>query len=270
MILAVLALVSCSSSPSLVVSGGTPAAGFSGTTIFVPTGPPTAAVVVLHGSEGGQAPYAPWLASHLADNGFVTASFCWFGCDGLPDRVDRVPLDRTVAFLRWFRSGPAEGLPVVVYGASRGAEHALLLASLLGDDALIDGVASHAGTDTVVAAYDPATGGPVLVDGTYDAAWAWKGDLLYGERAMPFGSGPRIAIERYPGPLWLSHGAADPLWPADRSRRLASARGALTTEMHVWPGEGHIVQSPANVRALVDSLVAFVARCASGRSDEVH
>lgn len=258
MVTSLLLLVGCALSPAS--DGGTPAEGFAGTSVYPAPAAPKAAIVVLHGSEGGRAPHAPYLAEHLAGRGFVTAAFCWFGCDGLPDAVDRVSLDRTVAFLEWFRAGPAKDLPVVVYGASRGAEHALLLASLLGDAELVDGVAAHAGTDTVVAGYDPRTGGPVPGDGGYGAAWTWHGAPLYGERAMPFGSGPPIDVARYPGPMWLSHGDADPLWPVERSRKLAAARGALPTELHVWPGEGHIVQSRANVAAMLDSLAAFAAR----------
>lgn len=257
MTLAWLALA-CARTPQMP-PGGAPAAGFPGTLVYTPSQPAHVAVVVLHGSEGGRAPYAPWLASQLADQGFEAAAFCWFGCEGLPDRIQRISLDRTVEFLRWFEEGPAKGLPVVLYGASRGAEHALLLASLLSDTELIDGVASHAGTDTVVAGFDPSTQGPIPIEGGYDAAWIWKGAPLFGERAMPFGSGPRIEIERYPGPVWLSHGDADPLWPADRSRSLARSRGTLPTEIHLWPGEGHIVQSPENVRAMLASLVAFVS-----------
>jgi dienelactone hydrolase len=245
-------------------AGGAPAEGFAGTSVFQPEGRAAVAVVVLHGSEGGSAPYAPWLAAELARRGFVAAAFCWFGCEGTPDRIQRVPLDHTVDFLTWFQDGPARGLPVVVYGASRGAEHALLLASLLGDTKLVAGVASHAGTDTVVAGFDPRTMGPITTDGGYDAAWTWRGEPLYGERAMPFGSGPRLAIERYPGPVWLSHGELDPLWPASRSRALVKARGALPTELHTWPGEGHVVQSRDTVEALLASLVAFAnARAAA-------
>ncbi len=249
--------IACAAPP--MPPGGVPAEGFAGTLVYHPSAPAKVAVVVLHGSEGGRAPFAPWLARSLADAGFEAAAFCWFGCEGLPDRIQRVPLDRTVEFLTWFEAGPAKGLPVVLYGASRGAEHALLLGSLLGGTGLVDGLAAHAGTDTVVVGFDPATQGPIVVEGGYDAAWTRQGAPLFGERAMPFGSGPPIAIERYQGPVWLSHGERDPLWPADRSRRLAAARGTLPTELHLWPGEGHVLQSPANVQALLASLSAFVA-----------
>ena len=238
---------------------------YPSTTIFTPArGRPRAAVVLLHGSEGGRAPYMPDTADKLAERGFVTASFCWYDCGGVsaPDKLQHVPLDRTLNFLRWFRKGPAKGLPVVLYGASRGAEHALLLGSLLGHAKLFEGIAAHGGSDTVVAAYDRATNKPIsAVDGGFDAAWTWRGLLQYGERALPYGSGPRIAIEAYPGPIWLSHGEMDPLWPAIRSQRLADARKdhpKLETEVHLWAGQGHAIQADLYETAFFESLTSFI------------
>lgn len=239
---------------------------YPGTQIFRPEGgKPRAAVVLLHGSEGGLAPYSPALAETLAKRGFVTAAFCWFDCGSAaaPEALRQVPLDRTLDFVRWFRKGPAEDVPLVLYGASRGGEQAVLLGSLVAHAQLFEGLAAHAASDTVVAAYDRSTNGPFEVEDGFDAAWTWHGAVQYGERALPHGSGPRIAIETYPGPLWLSHGEEDPLWPAARSHRLAEARAknpALTTELHIWPGEGHVVQSRVHATAFVESLVTFVEK----------
>lgn len=256
----VLALVAsaCLACAGLVV-GGTPVEEYPGTRLFEPAEPAPVAVVVLHGSEGGRAPFAPWLAGELARRGLLAASFCWFGCDTLPERIQHIPLDRTVEFVDWLRAGPASGTPVVLYGASRGAELALLLGSLEASDARVAAVASHAGSDTVVAAFDPATGGPVEAEGGYDAAWTWKGKPLYGERALPYGSGPAIDLARYPGPVFLSHGERDALWPAERSRRLEAARAAagLPTVVRYWPDGGHVLQSRKDQVALVDALEAF-------------
>nr|WP_288588656.1 prolyl oligopeptidase family serine peptidase [uncultured Methylobacterium sp.] len=50
-----------------------------------------------------------------------------------------------------------------------------------------------------------------------------------------------IAIERYAGPLLISHGEADRLWPVEQTRRLEArllAHGRVP-EMHYYPGEGH-------------------------------
>ncbi len=237
---------------------------YPGTVVYRPGGgKPRAAVVVLHGSEGGRAPYAKAFAEQLAHRGFVTAAFCWFDCGSAaaPETLQRVPLDRTLDFVRWFHRGPAEDVPLVLYGASRGAEHAVLLGSLVAHAELFASIAAHAGSDTVVASYDRRTNAPFEAADGFEAAWTWKGEPQYGERALPWGSGPRIAIETYPGPLWLSHGEKDPLWPAARSQRLAEARARrpeLKTELQIWPGEGHVVSSDVHAKAFLESLVAFV------------
>ena len=243
---------------------GTPVADprFPASQVFHPEGPPKGVVVLLHGSEGGQAPYSAYLAKRLADDGYVAAVFCWYDCGGTaPDVIQRVPLERTVAFVDWVRANDGSGLPLTLYGASRGAEHAVLLASLLKADDRLDAVAVHAPSDTVVASFDPATWNAITVDGGYDAAWTWEGEPLYGERSTPpFGTGPRIAIEDYPGPLWLSHGEDDPLWPAVRSRALAGSRTPeQPTELVVWPDMGH-VPSPRQFEEVVGSLEAFLER----------
>lgn len=62
-----------------------------------------------------------------------------------------VPLDRTVDALQALREHPATG-KVGLYGVSRGAEHALLLASILakaGSTSYPDAVAVHAASDHV-------------------------------------------------------------------------------------------------------------------------
>ena len=246
-------------SPTDVVPG---LEAFQGSRVFFPDTEAKGAIVVLHGSEGGSQPFAPMLAQRFAQEGLVAASFCWFDCGpGSPAAVDRVPLERTEEFVAWFADGPAQGHPVVLYGASRGAEHALLLASLVADASVIRGVAAHAGTDRVVAAFDPRTGGPVDGEGGYDAAWTWHGQLLYGERELPYGSGPHIYVENYPGPVLLSHGEDDALWPASRTYWLNNWRddAELKTEVHYWPGEGHILTGREAVDGLMDALVAFAS-----------
>lgn len=189
----------------------------------------------------------------------MAAAFAWFGCDGLSPRIERIPLDRTEDFLRWFRAGPAAGLPVVLLGASRGAEHALLLASLLANTELFEGVAAEAGIDRAVRGYDPATRSPIRDGDGLAAAWTWRGEPLHGRGSGPPGADPRIRIEDYPGRLWLSHGDADETWSVEGTRRLAAARGELPTVTRIWPGEGHGLRSPDAVASQRRSLAFFIA-----------
>lgn len=257
------ALLACGWMASAPTGSPTP---FPRSEVFRPAeGASPAVVVVLHGSEGGGAPYTAFLAKSLADRGLTAATFCWFDCgaEGVPERIERVELERTLAFVRWVAE--QEGRPVVLFGWSRGAEQALLLGSLLASDADVKGIAAHAGSDTVVAAFDPKTQWTIDGEGGWDAAWTWQGEPLYGERGMPFGGGPPIALERYPGPVYLSHGGADPLWPASRSEALSQRRtvAGRDTRLHVWPGEGHVLSMEAG-KGLADELAAFAKGVAGG------
>jgi dipeptidyl aminopeptidase/acylaminoacyl peptidase len=93
-------------------------------------------------------------------------------------------------------------------------------------------------------------------------AWTWQGEPLYGERESFYQPGPRIRVEDYAAPVYLSHGTADDLWPVQRSRNIEAARDAasLPTEVHYWQGEGHILQQPANVDEFLRTLAAFFAQ----------
>lgn len=67
-----------------------------------------------------------------------------------------VPLDRTVEALDALRALPLCSRKVGLYGISRGAEHALLLASLMARDhvgTLPDAIAVHAAPDVVCGAF---------------------------------------------------------------------------------------------------------------------
>lgn len=241
-----------------------------GSRLFVrPNAIPAPGIVMLHGSEGGSARYIDEDAMPLAEAGFAVVTFCWFDCPGKPDAIHRIPLEDTVAAIDWLRASDAvRGRPVGVYGVSRGAEQAVLLASLLPDTGAIATVAVHAPSDTVVASYDPDADDSIYEQDPdtgqwiFGPAWTWQGAPLYGETTSFYVPGPRIRVEDYPGALYLSHGVDDMLWPVQRSYNIQSARDAAgrVTEPHYWEGEGHIVMQPANVAAFTDTLGAFFAR----------
>jgi dienelactone hydrolase len=226
-------------------------------------------IVMLHGSEGGSTHFLDEDATRLAEDGSAVLAFCWFGCPGKPAAILRIPLEDTVAAIEWLRaSDPVAGGPVGLYGLSRGAEQSVLLASLVRDPAVIAAVAVHAPSDTVVAAYDPETGwspyetDPRTGEQVFAPAWTWQGEPLYGERDSFSEPGPRIRVEDYPAPMYLSHGTADDLWPVQRSRNIEAARLAagLPTETHYWRGEGHILEDPAHVEEFLRTLGEFFAR----------
>ncbi len=171
-----------------------------------------------------------------------------------------VPLDRTAEALSALHAQPISG-KVGLYGVSRGAEHALLVTSLMARDEvpeLPDAVAVHAPSDVICGAFIGAnwrdTGDPGWQ--AWDPAlraWTWKGASDALLPTMP------IEIERYVGPLLLTRGANDTMWSADLTRRL-EARLRLhgrTPEVHVLPSQDHAPMDAgenAYHRCLIDFL----------------
>lgn len=238
----------------------------TGTVYWPADHPPIGGVVCLHGSEGGWAGWNDLTCAMLAANGFVALAHRYTGAGAYPGNlnIDDVPLEGAVSALEWLRGATAEwGCRIGLFGASRGAEKALLLAQVLAEDghpALPDAVAVHSPPDAIWPAYifsDFQTGKAWAGDRTRPA-WSWKGSH---ERSMP---GIALAAERYPGPIFLTQGQADQVWGAEMAHRLV---GRLTAagrapEARFFEGEGHVLRSPANDEAF-GALLAFFTRTLS-------
>lgn len=197
-------------------------------------------VIVLHGSEGPMAGWSHRFAAILAAHGFLAMPLGYGDGDFWhAGEIRDVPLDRVLdaamamAAMRRCRK-------VGVFGWSKGAEKALLLASLVARDDQIACVAAHAPPDRVTAAFDPAeldARSPrwMNTDAEAPRAWAWP---RAGRRLTP---GAEIEIERYPGPVFLSVGTADEVWDPAMTQRLAErlTRAGRPPELFVADGQGH-------------------------------
>jgi dipeptidyl aminopeptidase/acylaminoacyl peptidase len=219
-------------------------------------------IPLLHGSEGGFAGWTNVQALALAHAGFVTLAWsygkggsAWHAGD-----IHDVDLDHTEAALEWLRSHEAVSGRVGLLGSSRGAEHALLLTSLMakeGSPDIPEALAAHASSDTVVGAFivsavkpsasshggpkrGPFEGTPIAIDPK--RAWRWRDS---SDQLMP---GTAIEIERYAGAIFLSHGEEDDVWSVDRTRRLEARliASGRTAEVHYYGGEGHRLRPEAD------------------------
>jgi dienelactone hydrolase len=86
-------------------------------------------ILFLGGSEGGKP--AGWLAKLFAEKGYPSLAVAYFKEKGLPETLQSIPLEYFDKPLTWMEHN--EKIPkggIVVVGASRGAELALLLASI--------------------------------------------------------------------------------------------------------------------------------------------
>jgi fermentation-respiration switch protein FrsA (DUF1100 family) len=222
-----------------------------GTTYGPPGDGPFPAILVLHGSEGSLSGWSHRNAVLLAAHGFLAFPFGYSkgGNAWNAGHIENVPLDRTVEALGALRAFPTAGGKVGLYGVSRGAEHALLIAALMaGHDmqGLPDAVAAHSPPDVICGAFDARAYRDAGDPGwrPWDPArraWSWRGN---SDDLLPT---TPIPIEHFEGPLFLSHGTADTVWSVDMTHRLLSRLEAAgrSPEVHFYEGQDHIPGSAA-------------------------
>ncbi|BBI48934.1 hypothetical protein HORIV_13550 [Vreelandella olivaria] len=157
------------------------------------------------------------------------------------------PLDRSVEAFTALREFQFADKRVGLYGISRGAEHALLLASQMAKDSVAgipDAIAAHSPPDVVCGAFDACSFRDAGDPGwqAWDVskrAWTWQGSH---EGLLPT---TPIEIERYPGPLLLSHGTQDRMWTVEMTKRLEQRllKHGRSPEVHYYECEDHIPSS---------------------------
>ena len=236
-----------------------------GTTYGPPGEGPYPSVVLLHGSEGSMSGWSHRTAAILAASGFLCYphSYSKNGNAWNAGHIEGVDVAQTVDALKAFRSfAPGNG-KVAVYGVSRGAEHALLLASLMaqhGLEGLPDAIACLAAPDVICGAFDARSfrdsGDPGWQ--AWDPAqraWTW-----HGESDMLLPTKP-IEVERYLGPLFLSVGLEDRTWSPNMTKRIEHRRklAGLPVEAHYYKGEGHVPGSKGENKHH-ELLISFLDR----------
>lgn len=222
-------------------------------------------VLLLHGSEGGWSGWSHRTAAILAATGYLCYphSYSKGGNAWNAGHIEDVEIARTAEALSALRSFVSCSGKVAVYGVSRGAEHALLLSSLMAAEQMTgqpDAVACLAAPDVICGAFDARSfrdsGDPGWQ--AWDPsrrAWTWRGS---SEALLP--STP-IDVGRYQGPLFLSVGREDRTWSPDMTARLQARREAagLPVEAHYYEKEGHIPGSDGENRHH-GLLIAFLEK----------
>ena len=103
--------------------------GFYGDFFAPPAGSSIRPGIVIFGGSEGELVTATE-AGLLASHGYPTLAIAYFGAPGLPQTLQRIPLEYFVTALRWLARQPGvDAQHLVVEGVSRGSEAALLLGS---------------------------------------------------------------------------------------------------------------------------------------------
>ncbi|WP_158568022.1 MULTISPECIES: acyl-CoA thioester hydrolase/BAAT C-terminal domain-containing protein [unclassified Duganella] len=223
---------------------------------FLPPGQDvSAAVLVLGGSDGGLG-YASSFGRYLAAQGFAVLALAYFQKPGLPVALAELPLEYFDVATRWLENHPRiDAARIGVFGFSKGAEAALLLASR---NRLIRAVVAAAPSSVVwegLNRYRPSGRSSWSVNGLaasyvpYDRSvkhvtpLAMYTHSLDGADDLPE---TRIAVEKINGPVLLLSGGRDKLWPSSRMAEQIVTRLKDRAFLHVhqhifYPDAGHPV-----------------------------
>src|SRR4029079_10887753 len=149
---------------------------------------------------------------------------------------------------RWLRRHESvRNKPVAIHGISRGAELAMIIATLSPDWAVprVAAVSCLSGTDRIVKGFSWKWTKKSRKKASHRKAraWLWKGEYFVPDTAIP--------VERCDAPVLLIHGLKDRLWKAKRSKRLERRLKAAGkyVETFYMAGEGHILSLLAQNQA---------------------
>ena len=197
--------------------------GFAGS-LFLPAKlrPDAPAIVVIGGSNGGEDTFT---AAALAETGYPALAVGYFKEPGLPTCLCDISLEYFARAVRWLRRQPeTAGRPVILYGASRGGEGALLIAAL--EPHLFDALIASSPSAFVNGAFGGKPG----------AAWTFRG--------KPLTAGTLIPVGRIHVPLLLGDGGLDAIWNSAASvtnimSELQSAHDPAPYINLFYPDAGH-------------------------------
>jgi dienelactone hydrolase len=231
-------------------------------TLFLPSTPPPHPVVI---TLGGSAPgvFTP-PAIMLASNGIAAFALAYFGVEGLPAALTRIPLEYFLKAIRWCQSHrDLRPNAIAVVGSSRGGELALLLAATFPEIIGVVGWSAsgllYGGLDTKAGSSIPAWcyGGRDLPFALADrAAVDWNQHpirmtpgFLAGLSDKEATKAAEIPVERINGPVLLISGGDDQLWPSSilseiAMQRLRSHNHRYRFEHLCYEDAGHTIGTP--------------------------
>lgn len=218
------------------------------------------AILVVGGSNGGLV-WSQEMAALLASHGHAAFALAYFGAEGLPATLDRIPLEYFGTALAWLAAQPGvDGNRIAVMGLSRGGELALLIAATFPS---VRAVVAYVPSAIAWPAFPASGHGAWTLEGK-EVAYAstltheeWDKALADGTarkdsldwyliplRDAGYTARVSIPVERIGGPVLMISGADDRLWPSTALteiavQRLRNANFPHPVEHLIYPEAGH-------------------------------
>lgn len=213
--------------------------------------------VLLLGGSGGGIGWQDAVGEVLAGYGFMSLALAYFGLEGLPDTLERIPLEYVEHGLTFFRLQPlVDRERVGVVGVSKGGELALLLGSLRPELRSVVAFVPSGLVWQSVAPNFPRTPSwsfrgaevPYVPYGSVESPRSIADFYVAGmEQASPETiAAATIPVERINGPVLLLSGRADNLWPSTRFcemvvERLESNDFSHPVAHRAYDDAGHLI-----------------------------
>lgn len=223
---------------------------------FLPQTPdPSAAVLVLGGSDGGLG-YASSVGPRLAARGYAVLALAYFHKGPLPNALTEIPLEYFDAAVRWLENHPrVVPTRLGVFGFSKGAEAALLLASRNASVRAVVAAAPSCVAWEGLNRWLPAGRSSWSANGMpvpyvpYDRSIKKSSPIAMYTRSLSAAidmHDTKIPVEKINGPVLLLSGDGDRLWPSSRMAEQIMVRfdqhGFSHAHQHIcYPGAGHAV-----------------------------
>jgi dienelactone hydrolase len=240
-------------------------------TLFLPSGEDVRpAILVLSGSEGGT--FEP-AASQYAAQGYVAFALAYFGIEDLPEELEEIPVETVERALEWLARHPrVNGDKIAVWGASKGAELALLAASFYPQIKAVVGKSASAYVfesigESMGKAHksswtrggSPAPFVPLQFNTRIGMSYFWsrfrkkpwptRPMYAYAIKRAADLESARIKVENIKGPILVTGGGQDSVWPSDEMARaiekvLAFKKRKFADVILTYPDAGHQIASP--------------------------
>jgi uncharacterized protein len=220
---------------------------------------PGPGVVLLGGSEGGVSGAFP-TAMALADRGWWCLVVGYLGVEDTPSVLSEVPLEPVLAAIAWLADHDGVlGPGVALWGASKGAEAAIVVATL---SSAVTGVVSVSGSPVVFEGLDPRC---------RTSSWTVAGQALpftrmrrlhaltifarkhkvatlrpiyeRGLRAVSSAGGSTSHLDLLAVPVLMITGSDDRFWPAREMAERAERRVSCVRTLNL-SDTGHLIPPP--------------------------